>query len=88
LLLGASVVALVLTFQGIAALPVVVAQFVVHGAMFQSVQALPGDRPLPVRHLESRERGGEDAREPNQPTDAGRVVLGNPVISVVMNKKF
>jgi len=77
-----------LAFQGVAAPPVHVAQFVVNSAMFLSVQVLPGDRPLPVRHLEYRERGGEDAREPIQPTDAGRVGLGNPVISVVMNKKF
>jgi len=45
-LLGAGVVALVFAFQGVAALPVVVAQFAVNGAMFLfSFQALPGGCP-------------------------------------------
>ena len=48
------VVALILAFQGVAALPVVVAQFVVNGAMFLfSFQALPGGRSLPVPELEA-----------------------------------
>jgi len=48
----------VLAFQGVAALPVVVAQFVVNGAMFLfSFQALPGARSLPVPKLGSRDGG-------------------------------
>jgi hypothetical protein len=58
LLVEAGVVALVLAFQGVAALPVVVAQFVVNGAMFLfSFQALPGARSLPVPKLGSRDGG-------------------------------
>ena len=50
----AGVVALVLAFQGLAALPVVVAQFVVNGAMFLFLfQALPGGGSLPVPELEA-----------------------------------
>ena len=50
----AGVVALMLAFQGVAALPVVVAQFVVNGAMFLFLfQALPGGRSLPVPELEA-----------------------------------
>jgi len=45
----AGVVALMLAFQGLAALPIVVAQFVVNTAMFLfSFQALPDGRSLPV----------------------------------------
>ncbi len=45
----AGVVALMLAFRGVAALPVIVAQFVVNGAMFLfSSQALQGGRSLPV----------------------------------------
>jgi len=44
-----------LAFQAVAALPDVVAQFVVNGAMFLSFQALAGGRPLPVRELGSRD---------------------------------
>jgi hypothetical protein len=51
-LLGAGVVALVLAFQGVAALLVVAAQLVVNGVMFLfSFQALPGGRLLPVPEL-------------------------------------
>ena len=58
MLLGAVVVALVLAFQGLAALPVIVAQFVVDGAMFLfSFQALPGSWSLPVLELGSRGGG-------------------------------
>ena len=54
----AGVVALMLAFQGVAALPVVVAQFVVNGAMFLFLfQALPGGRSLPVPELGSRDGG-------------------------------
>jgi hypothetical protein len=50
----AGVVALMLAFQGVAALSVVVAQFVVNGAMFLfPFQALPGDRPRLVPELEA-----------------------------------
>ena len=50
----AGVVALMLAVQGVAALPVVVAQFVVNGAIFLFLfQALPGGRPLPVPELEA-----------------------------------
>ena len=50
----AGVVALMLVFQGVAALPVVVAQFVVNGAMFLfPFQALPGGRSLPMPALEA-----------------------------------
>ena len=50
----AGVVAVMLAFQGVVALPVVVAQFVVNGAMFLFLfQALSGDRSLPVPELES-----------------------------------
>ena len=48
------VIALMLAFQGVAALPVVVASFVVNGAMFLFLfQALPGGRSLPVPELEA-----------------------------------
>jgi hypothetical protein len=54
MLLGAGVVAVMLAFQGVAALPVVVAQFVVNGAMFLfSFQALPGGWSLPVPEMEA-----------------------------------
>ena len=54
----AGVVALMLAFQGVAALPVVVAQFVVNGAMFLFLfQALPGGWSLPVPELGSRDGG-------------------------------
>jgi hypothetical protein len=49
----AGVVDLMLAFQGVAALPVVVAQFVVNAAMFLSLQALPGGSPFPVPSLEA-----------------------------------
>jgi hypothetical protein len=50
--------ALMLVFQGVAALPVVVAQFVVNGALFLFLfQALPGGRSLPVPELGSRDGG-------------------------------
>ena len=43
-----------LAFQGVAALPVGVDQFVVNGAMFLFLfQALPGGRSLPVPDLEA-----------------------------------
>jgi hypothetical protein len=43
-----------LAFQGVAALPVVVAQFVVNGTMFLfSLQALTGVGSLPVPELEA-----------------------------------
>jgi hypothetical protein len=56
-----------LAFQGVAALPVVVAQFVVNGAMFLFLfQALPGGRSLPAPELGSRVGGycqcGDSAR--------------------------
>jgi hypothetical protein len=58
MLLGAGVVAVMLAFQGVAALPVVVAQFVVNGAMFLfSFQALPGGWSLPAPELGSRDGG-------------------------------
>ena len=57
LVVDAGVVALMLAFQGVAALPVIVAQFVVNGAMFLSFQALPGARPLPVPNLGSHGGG-------------------------------
>ena len=48
------VVALDLAFQGVAALPVIVARFVVNGARFLFLfQALPGGRSLPVPELEA-----------------------------------
>ena len=54
MLLGAGVVAVMLAFQGVAALPVVVAQFVVNGAIFLFLfQALTGGRSLPVPELEA-----------------------------------
>ena len=50
----AGVVALMLAFQGVASLPVVVAQFVVNGAIFLFLfQALTGGRSLPVPELEA-----------------------------------
>jgi|ERR1035441_7907503 hypothetical protein len=50
----AGVVALMLPFQDIAALPVGVDQFVVNGAMFLFLfQALPGGKSLPVPELEA-----------------------------------
>ena len=50
----AGVVALMLAFQGVALLPVVVAQFVVNGAIFLFLfQALTGGRSLPVPELEA-----------------------------------
>ena len=42
-----------LVFRGVVALPVVVAQFVVNGAMFLSFQPLPGGRPPHVPKLGS-----------------------------------
>ena len=43
-----------LAFQGVASLPVVVAQFVVNGAIFLFLfQALTGGRSLPVPELEA-----------------------------------
>jgi len=57
LVVEAGVVALMLAFQGVAALPVVVAHFVVNGAMFLSFQALPGGRPPPVPKLGSHDGG-------------------------------
>jgi hypothetical protein len=54
LVVEAGVVALMLAFQGVAALPVVVAQFVVNGAMFLFFfQALPGGRSLPAPEMEA-----------------------------------
>jgi len=54
----AGVVALMLAFQGVAALPVVVARFVVTGAMsLFSFQALPGGWSLPMPVLGSRDGG-------------------------------
>ena len=45
---------MMLAFQGVAALPVIVAQFVVNGARFLFLfQALPGGRSLPVPELEA-----------------------------------
>jgi hypothetical protein len=50
----AGVFALVIAFQGVAALPVVVAQFVVNGAIILSLfQALLGGRSLPVPEMEA-----------------------------------
>ena len=50
----ASVAALILAFRDVAALPVVVAQFVINGAMFLFLfQALPGGESLPVPELEA-----------------------------------
>ena len=50
----AGVVALMLAFQGVAALRVGVAQFIANGAMFLFLfQALPGGRSLPMPELES-----------------------------------
>ena len=44
-----------LAFQGVSALPVVVAQFVVNGTMFLfSFQALPGGRSLPATRFRGR----------------------------------
>jgi len=58
LLLGAGVVDLVLAIQGLAALPVIVVQIIVNGAMFLfSFQALPGGWSLPVPELGSRDSG-------------------------------
>ena len=58
LVVEAGVVAVMLAFQGVVALPVVVAQFVVNGAMFLfSFQALPGGWSLPVPELGSRDSG-------------------------------
>jgi hypothetical protein len=57
-LIGVGVVARVLAFQDVAMLLVVVAQFVVNGAMFLfSFQALPSGRLLPVPGLGSRYGG-------------------------------
>jgi hypothetical protein len=47
LVVEAGVVALMLAVQGVAALPVVVAQFVVNGAMFPLFQAPPGRQAAP-----------------------------------------
>ena len=55
MVVDAGVVVLMFAFQGVAAFSVIVAQFVVNGAMFLSFQALPGGRPLPVRELGSRD---------------------------------
>ena len=57
LVIDAGVVVLMFAFQGVVAVPVIVAQFVVNGAMFLSFQALPGGRPLPVPNL-GRHGGG------------------------------
>ena len=58
LVVEAGVVALVLAFQGVAALPVVVARFVVNAAMILFLfQALPGGRSLPVPKPGSRDGG-------------------------------
>jgi hypothetical protein len=58
LMVEASVVAMTLAFQGVAAFPVVVAQFVVNGAMFLFLfQALSGGRSLPVPVHGSRDGG-------------------------------
>jgi hypothetical protein len=58
LVVEAGVVVLMLLFQGIAAPPVVVAQFVVNGVMFLfSFQALLGGRSLPAPELGSRDGG-------------------------------
>jgi len=57
LLIGVGVVARVLAFQDVAMLLVVVAQFVVNGAMFLSFQPLPGGRPPHVPKLGSRYGG-------------------------------
>jgi len=58
LVVDAGVVALMLAYQGVAALPVVVAQFVVNGAMFLFLfQVLPGGRSLLVPELGSRDGG-------------------------------
>ena len=54
LVVEAGVVDLMLAFQGVGALPVVVAQFVVNGAMFLFLfQALSGGRSLPAPELEA-----------------------------------
>ena len=54
LVVETGVIALMLAFQGVAALPVVVASFVVNGAMFLFLfQALPGGESLPVPELEA-----------------------------------
>ena len=67
MLLGAGVAALVLAFQGIAELPVVVAQFVVSGAMFLFLfQALLGGRSLPVPKLGSRDGGYSRPQQPGK----------------------
>ena len=52
-MLEAGVVASVLAFQGLAALPVVVAQFVVNDAMFPLFQLLPDGRSLLMSSLEA-----------------------------------
>jgi hypothetical protein len=58
LVVESGVVALMLAFQDVAAPRVVVAQFVVNGAMFLfSFQALPGGWSFPVPELGSREGG-------------------------------
>ena len=56
-MVDAGVVVLMFAFQGVAAFSVIVAQFVVNGAMFLSFQALPGARPLPVPNLGSHGGG-------------------------------
>jgi len=72
LVVEAGVVAMVLAFQGVAALPVAVAQFVVNGAMFLfSFQALPGGWSLPVPELGGRDggyrqRGGSAPASPSE----------------------
>ncbi|MGD0411724.1 MAG: hypothetical protein ABSC18_08445 [Verrucomicrobiota bacterium] len=58
LLVEAGVVALALAFQGVASLPVVVAQFVVNGAMFLlSFQALSGGWNFPTPEFGSLDGG-------------------------------
>jgi len=54
LVVEVGVVALILAFQGVAALPVVVARFASNGARFLfSFQALPGGRSLPAPEMEA-----------------------------------
>jgi hypothetical protein len=78
LVVEAGVVDLMLAFQGVAALPVVVAQFVVNGAMFLSFQALPGGRPLPAPELGSRDSdyvSAEPRRQHRCRKNHGRMVF-------------